>query len=589
MQTSGKLRGSTRQRLIASVAGCGVLWLATLASGADRTTFLLPMDARDAGKPPPSGMYADAAFGEASKGWQAYIKLWKSHHQDPADPRIRRFLGLPSQRAFQMDAQRGRSAPRWLGWRSGTFAKVETPHFLIYSRAAEEPSRRVAEDLERCYWIWTQMFFPLWEGAAQVSSAIGSIGEEQSVHDFLVENDSRLTVGRQLQVVLFRDADEYRATLGREIPGIERSSGYYDERKQTTFLYADESDDPATRRHEMVHQLLRQATRSGLGRLAPGEKNGFWLVEGIAGYFESLYIDGAVATVGGWDSPRLQFARYRVLVGGDSMPIAELIQDGRVAAQRRSDLARWYAHAIAQTHQLIDGGKPNYRRWVYRQLANLYKIRAQLASPVDSASLTRSSLEAGIADEIEGGTPVVELERSLRAFLSLNDQDLVTNPSRQGLRELCLAGCEVSEQGLLSIAPSSQLRWLDLSRLPIGNQAVRRICPQPESLQQLTLEVTRIDGGLLEWLGRADNLSEVDLSWTPLDDSAIQALAVAPGLSILWMTGTKVSDRSIDPLIAMSELQSVDVQRTGVTDAGIDRLRAARPNLQINPLELRSP
>jgi hypothetical protein len=103
------------------------------------------------------------------------------------------------------------------------------------------------------------------------------------------------------------------------------------------------------------------------------------------------------------------------------------------------------------------------------------------------------------------------------------------------------------------------------------------------------LEVTRIDGGLLDWLQNAKDLREVDLSWTPLGDAAIEALTPASGLSTLWMTGSKVSDQSIDSIGEMRQLQSVDLQRTEVTAAGVELLRDARPELQINPLELRSP
>jgi hypothetical protein len=52
------------------------------------------------------------------------------------------------------------------------------------------------------------------------------------------------------------------------------------------------------------------------------------------------------------------------------------------------------------------------------------------------------------------------------------------------------------------------------------------------------------------------------------------------------MTQTNVSDQAIGTIAKMPELQSVDLQRTRVTDAAIARLRTARPNLEINPLEL---
>ena len=54
------------------------------------------------------------------------------------------------------------------------------------------------------------------------------------------------------------------------------------------------------------------------------------------------------------------------------------------------------------------------------------------------------------------------------------------------------------------------------------------------------------------------------------------------------MTGTRVSDQSVEKIIAMADLESVDVQRSQVSGAGLGRLQTARPDLEINPLELRT-
>ena len=353
------------------------LWMSPLiavlicasARSADRTTCVVP---QSGGQSPPlldSCVFPDQAFGQgASAGWTEYISLWKGHHANPADANIRRFLGLPLSGLVEAKTKRGRSAPRWLGWRAGSYDQIDTPHFTIYSRASAEQGRKVAEDLENCFWVWTQMFFPFWDGAAQVTAALNGLDETANVGSFLANKRSRLTVRRKLRVVLFRDAAEYQQTLSRDVPGIERSTGFYSDPRQTTFLYGSEVDDAATRRHEMVHQLFRESTRSTLGRDMPGEDTGFWIVEGIAGYFESLSMQDGLATVGGWDSSRLQFARYRILVAGDTMPMDELTADGRMAAQQRADLARWYAHAIAQTHHLMDGGSHPVAKWSIKTL-----------------------------------------------------------------------------------------------------------------------------------------------------------------------------------------------------------------------------
>ncbi len=549
-------------------AACAAVALVfSTADAADRTTCFVPQASDAAAATEPSGVLADQLYGEgAGAGWSSYIRIWRAHHADPSDASVRRFLGLPLAGVVDVQPRRGRSAPAWLPWRAGSYQQIDTPHFTILTRASADASKRVAEDLERCYWVWTQMFFPLWEAAPQVTTTLSGLSPDVSVASYLTQNSSRITIRRKLRVVLFRDASEYQQTLGRDIPGIERSTGFYSDENQTTFLYDAKVDDPATRRHEMVHQLFREATRSALGRKMPGEESGFWLIEGIAGYFESLDVGSSLATVGGWDSSRLQFARYRMLVGGDVMPMDELQCDGRVAAQQRQDLARWYAHAIAQTHRCMDGGDNNARRWIYRELAKQYLIKDELPPP--------------------GLTP--PSQQRLDQFLAVDDLHLINNPARSDLVRLCLAGCEVTPGGLQTIPPSKCFSWLDLSRLPIGNDSVCRLAPAPHSIEQLTLEATRVDANLKDWLGQAKQLRELDLSWTPMDDSVIESIADATEMQTLWMTGTKISDDSIDPISRMRKLESVDVQRTDISQAGLARLRKLRPDLSINPLELRT-
>ena len=155
------------------------------------------------------------------------------------------------------------------------------------------------------------------------------------------------------------------------------------------------------------------------------------------------------------------------------------------------------------------------------------------------------------------------------------------------MKQLCLAGCEVTEviADHTSFAVPGRL---DLARLPIGNAAVQRLAPDPEKLQQLNLEATRIDPGLGAWLQRAKNLNEVDLSWTTVGDAAIESLRDAAKITTLWMTGTQISDQSVNPILEMPVLKSVDVQRTNVSAAGVQRLQTVGSRLDVNPLQLRT-
>ena len=544
----------------------GILLTSPAGLAADRTTFLLPL-ASDAapGELPDDAVFPEQAIGEvASDGWRNYMRLWKAHHRSPSDKSIRQYLGLPLKGAVQPIVRRGRSAPRWMGWRPGTFDQIETPHFTIYTHAEKDSATSVATDLERCYWIWTQMFFPHWEGSAQVTTTLEGLGD-QDVASYLASKPSRITVRRKLRVVLFRDANEYQSTLAPDNPGIEQSTGFYNDDRQTIFLYASDAEDKPTRRHELVHQLFREATRSTLGRQKPGEQSDFWIVEGVAGYFESLRLFDRHATVGGWDSRRLQFARYRVLASGDVMPINELRADGRLSAQKRDDLARWYAHSIAQSHYLLDGGNAKERVGYYQLLNRTYKIKNKLT----------------------GGAIAPNAERRLVDFLRLNAEELVANSVTYPLFDLCLSTCELDDKALGSIPKSDRLRWLDLSRMPIHDDAIKRLMPEPKSLSQLSLEATKITNQLSPWLSQATQLTELDLSFTPVDDEIVMAIRGHNQLEVLWLTGTLVGDDSIDLISKIPALDSVDLQRTKVSAAGIAKLKSLCPKLNINPIQLR--
>ena len=213
--------------VVLAVACVFLLVVGNAVIAADRTTLFLPLASEVEGSASVEGLFADIALAEqASPGWKAYRRLWQAHHADPANAGIRRFLGLPLEGDFESTAKRGRGAPRWLAWKSGSYAQVDTAHFVLYSKANREASMRVAEDLERCYWVWTQMFFPLWESSAQVSLAFREMGDDESVASFLESSPQRITTRRKLRVVLCGNADEYRKVLGAT-PGVELSTGFY--------------------------------------------------------------------------------------------------------------------------------------------------------------------------------------------------------------------------------------------------------------------------------------------------------------------------------------------------------------------------
>ncbi|MEM9645961.1 MAG: hypothetical protein AAF989_13310, partial [Planctomycetota bacterium] len=301
------------------------------------------------------------------------------------------------------------------------------------------------------------------------------------------------------------------------------------------------------------------------------------------GYMESLHFAHQHATVGGWDASRLQYARFRVFATGDFMAPDELRGESMMEVQRRDDLARWYAHSIMQTHFMMDGETEGEsvagdgsassdrvggdRAWVLSQLATLYRI---------DLPIRRLRRDPGVS------------VAAMKSFLSIDDVQLTANPTDESLTELCLAGCEVTSAALATIPPQPDLRWLDLSRLPIGVDDASRIVLDPGTLQQLNLEATRIDATVADWLRGASRLTELDLSWTKVDDRLAAVIPKMPALRTLWLTGSKVGDRTAAAVQRLSQLEAVDLQRTEVSNDGLRSLRSAGGQLQINPLQLRA-
>lgn len=548
-------------------------------STADRTVAIAINSARDPAQVVATNITARVCQEDASKnipawsvdGWRSYERLWSELAANPADPVLRRYLGLPTgssaDQAVVIKSNRGRSAPKWLGWKSGSYRQVETPHFQIFSRADNVATREVAADMERVFWVWTQLFFPLWEARPQVALHLRqtdtTANNNQSIASVLTRSRSRLATRRKLRIVLLKDAADYARTLGQSMPGIQQSTGFYSDERLTSFFYPSDSPDAvATRRHELVHQLFREATRSKLGGESPGSQSEFWLVEGIAGYFESFQFNGSRATVGGWDCPRLQYSRYRVFGRREITALSEMRSEGQSQVQRRGDLARWYAFSIAHTHQLLDGKNLASRRWIYQQLAKLYQINLQ----------------------VPGAMPPDDSELSLVDFLRVNDQVLRANPTSRRWSKLCLSGSQVTESGLETIKPANSFRWIDLTRLSIRSDDVKRLVPMPSSLQQLSLESTGVDDSIADWIAQANQLSELDLSQTRCGDRTIAALVNHRRLRTLWLTGSAITDASIPILNRLPAIESIDLQRTKVTAQGLAKLKIDHPDWKINPL-----
>ncbi len=494
---------------------------------------------------------------DAALGW-----IWRAAREDPTAEAPRRILGLPAGSASRVSIRVGSAAPPQLGWPPRSFLVAQTPHFRIFSTASRRQAVAMAEDLERYRAVWSQAFRELWIGDAEVCQAVAS-GQP------LEKQTTRV------DVALFADRASYSKALAGDATAAEVSTGYYAPEARLTLLYAGASrargaqdqgaSDRETRYHEITHQLLQETCGEVVD--APGLESGFWVLEGIASYMESVRFFDSFATVGGWESPRLQYARWRWLGGQAAPSLDVLAEEGRAAVQRRDDLAAWYSTVAAYTHLLFDD--PDRRPALLRYLRSVYRGRPEPAA-------------------IELTAPHEPWPRQLENFLRLSDSRAHALRPGTSLELLCLGRCELTAERLAGIPPQPPLTWLDLGHLPATDAIVQRLVAGAK-LERVNLESTAVTDAAARIVVGQRSLRELDLSFTEVGDGGLEPLAGSRQIEVLWLTGSRVSDDSIPLLLGLRGLRALDVQRTRITPEGLARIAAARPDLQLNPLQLISP
>ncbi len=485
-----------------------------------------------------------AVEGQAAHAVQLAYQVLR---EDPDHARARRTLGLqPSKKVRQPAAIRSRNPHHAFGWPSQSFWRLQTDHFQITTNHSESAALALADVLEELYVVWNQLFVAYHstpESVRQAFAGRGSIGKSTSRH----------------RVVLFHDQNEYVSQLARIEPQAKMTLGVYRDADRTAYLFAtnpsEDGDDRQvpTWRHEITHQLFAESRRA---RKSVGEQRNFWLVEGIALYLESAQRKNGYYTVGGFDSRRLQYARYRALHEDFYVPLDRLCQMGRLAVQQDPRIRRLYSQSAGLAHFLMDGQQGRHREALVQLLKQVYRG----ADTDESLSqLTGQSCE--------------QLDGQYIAWLPVSDQDLIHLPSNQQPTKLCLgrrsalvtthATTEspvpsVTDRGLAALAQQEHIEWLDLAYCNVSDEGIRSLSPDLP-LIQLNLEGTDVSDMSLARIGQWSRLEELDLSHTQVSNTGLRELVRLENLRVLWLNGTRVTQEGLEPLKRMKQLETLVV------------------------------
>jgi len=432
-----------------------------------------------------------------------------------------------------------------LGWAANKYWRIETPHFEITTDHSPEAGMQLGRRLEELFTVWQQLFVRYWTDEANLARRFDGKMPLRAVR-------------RHYQVVLFRSRDEYVAQLSHAQPQIAMTLGYYLERQRKAFFYWGDRKAEATWFHEGTHQLF-QETR--LGAEGVGEDSDFWVVEAVALYMESLVRHDGYYTVGGVESPRLQYARNRALTGGFYLPLAELAGVGRDALQRDERIRHIYSQSAGLGHFLMDHDGGQYRTALVDYVQNVYRSRAKAHTLAD---LT--------------GTPYEKIDAAYRRFLNVTDADLEQIPRSAKPRKLALGRTAVTDRGLAALPDLSELGWLDLSHTTVTDAGMSKLAGAV-NLTDLGLEQTQITDDSLKIVGRLARLKELDLSGTRITDAGIQHLQSLRHLTTLWLTGTDITDDALTHLKGLNRLEYLNVNETRVTSKGYEEIKRSLPAL----------
>ncbi|HMP78045.1 MAG TPA: hypothetical protein PKD54_01210 [Pirellulaceae bacterium] len=445
-----------------------------------------------------------------NRGTDSYQLLHEVLYWDPGHSEARRVLGhrrngdgwqVVSER---LRKQRGARPQSQMNWPAGSYWQIYTDQFDIASCADEQTTLRLSELLQQTQIVWRQVFFDYWGNAGMLQNWIAGTTRASPP-------------SRRFKIILFANRQQYLDALTNLIPGVENSSGYYNDRLQTSFLYAD--PDPTieeTWRHELTHQLFQESIRARRGAF---DANSLWLGEGIAMYLESIRDFDEFATLGGWDARKLQFARMRRLRLQQHRPLAELAVMSGEQFQRDPDVRQLYSQAAGLCHFLMVGEHGALRTQTVELLSAVYRGRIQ---PTAVEQILARSFDT--------------LDHDYANFLRVGQHDLsqwLISPNL--VTELSLADAMLDDEAWKVLGSCLKLKWLDLSGQTLTAQHIQHLSGLPQ-LEKLFLNRCQIDQGVLATLVQLPALSTLDLQGVVLDSKLqgeLQALSAArPALRI---------------------------------------------------------
>lgn len=301
-------------------------------------------------------------------GWVKMKSGWAwpaaQRHRDRGDDDDPQFGWLPRGRLARYRAGERYDRGRWItaaADESRTLAVADgrrftSDHWEITATVSLAATAEVAAALEETHAIWRQVFGPLATPPRDRRQA--GRPPRANLEPFVA--------------VLCADRRQYLTELEPLEPAIGMTQGIYQAPTRTLWLVQATDDAAATRatiRHEAAHQLCAESRPTS--PLA-GEACGFWAIEAVACYLESVEPAAWGWTVGGPDAGRMPAARRLLVENGFHVPLEELTALGRAGFQADPRIANIYAELGGLADFFMNGDRARHREAFVAYVTRIY-------------------------------------------------------------------------------------------------------------------------------------------------------------------------------------------------------------------------
>ena len=258
--------------------------------------------------------------------------------------------------------------------------EIPSEHFLIKTNVSLETGIELSEKLELFYSWLQKNFAAFFETPAALQERFEKATQRSSARN-----------EKPMELHFYARRDEYQKRVEGKVPANLETTGFYSQETQVSYFFLEREERVlSTLFHEATHQILdihtlearRLAAKTRGMKLkqkpvewALGETSNFWLIEGLACYFESFEVVDGKISIGRPDHIRFERARERMVDPKDYfyMPSKEFFALGRPEFMQHPKVAPLYTQAAGFTHFLMHYDDGLYRDDLIALLAAIYR------------------------------------------------------------------------------------------------------------------------------------------------------------------------------------------------------------------------